>query len=377
MFFVSAKRHHSLEAEHHALLARLTASEQETQHLRSALQASQEDTRLQSDLSFYQGLAGNLLKFGQSIEHVGDSFSYLNARLDENNRRAQDVAQAAIQNKLKFGQLQEESQRMEDGLASLNQRISELVKRASEIDRIVGLIGSIASQTNLLALNAAIEAARAGESGRGFAVVAGEIRDLAEKTASATQDIVRETADIQNVIHAAQQEIQQHTGSAGHFHAMTTEASGAMLNVHGQAQRMHHEISQSFFRSGIELANLAELSLKASVYRAILNDKGDARDLPSEEQCLFGRWYYGEGNAALQGNREFRQIEHPHEQVHRCGAQAITAFASDQLQETLDNLATMEDANVEVMRIVRKVLDEHDKGLTAPVERPRLRAVPA
>ncbi|HBZ93010.1 MAG TPA: chemotaxis protein [Pseudomonas sp.] len=377
MFFVSAKRHRSLEADHQALLARLTASEQETQHLRSALQASQEDTRLQSDLSFYQGLAGNLLKFGLSIEHVGDSFSYLNARLDENNRRAQDVANAAIQNKLKFGQLQEESQRMEDGLASLNQRISELVKRASEIDRIVGLIGSIASQTNLLALNAAIEAARAGESGRGFAVVAGEIRDLAEKTASATQDIVRETADIQSVIHAAQQEIQQHAGSAGHFQAMTTEASGAMLNVHGQAQRMHHEISQSFFRSGIELANLAELSLKASVYQAILNGKGNARDLPSEEQCLFGRWYYGEGNAALQGNREFRQIEHPHELVHQCGAQAITAFAEGRLQETLDNLATMEDANVEVMRIVRKVLDEHDKGLTTPVERPRLRAVPA
>lgn len=162
MFFVSAKRHRSLEADHQALLARLTASEQETQHLRSALQASQEDTRLQSDLSFYQGLAGNLLKFGLSIEHVGDSFSYLNARLDENNRRAQDVANAAIQNKLKFGQLQEESQRMEDGLASLNQRISELVKRASEIDRIVGLIGSIASQTNLLALNAAIEARAQG-----------------------------------------------------------------------------------------------------------------------------------------------------------------------------------------------------------------------
>ena len=377
MFFVSAKHHRSLEAEHQALLTRLTASEQETQHLRSALQASQEDTRLQSDLSFYRGLAGNLLKFGQSIEHVGDSFSYLNARLDENNRRAQDVAQAAIQNKLKFGQLQEESQRMEDGLASLNQRISELVKRASEIDRIVGLIGSIASQTNLLALNAAIEAARAGESGRGFAVVAGEIRDLAEKTASATQDIVRETADIQSVIHAAQQEIQQHAGSAGHFHAMTTEASGAMLNVHGQAQRMHHEINQSFFRSGIELANLAELSLKASVYQAILSGQGDARDLPNEEQCLFGRWYYGEGNAALLGNHEFRQIEHPHEQVHQCGAQAITAFASGRLQETLDNLATMEDANIEVMRIVRKVLDEHDKGLTAPAERRRLRAVPA
>ncbi|MBA4681882.1 methyl-accepting chemotaxis protein [Pseudomonas sp. MDMC216] len=375
MFLVSAARHRHLEAEHQALLARFVASEQENRRLDAELKNNREDTRLQSDLAFYKGLAGNLLKFGQSIGHVGDSFSYLNARLDDNNRRAQDVANAAIQNKLKFGQLQDESQRMEDGLASLNQRISELVQRAGEIDRIVGLIGSIASQTNLLALNAAIEAARAGESGRGFAVVAGEIRDLAEKTASATQDIVRETADIQNVIHAAQAQIQQHASSAGHFHVMTTEASAAMLNVHGQALRMHHEISQSFFRSGIELANLAELSLKASVYQAILSGRGDASDLPSEEQCLFGRWYYGEGNAALQGNREFRQIEHPHELVHQCGAEAITAFAEGRLQATLEQLATMEDANVEVMRIVKKVLNEHDKGLSKAPERPRLQAV--
>nr|WP_220813676.1 methyl-accepting chemotaxis protein [Pseudomonas paralcaligenes] len=374
MFFVSASRHRTLEAEHDALRERLAAREREADALREELRQCRQDTRLQTDLAFYQGLAENLLKFGHSIHHVGESFGYLNARLDENHRRAQDVAGAAIQNKLKFGHLQEESQRMENGLASLEQRISELVARAGEIDRIVGLIGSIASQTNLLALNAAIEAARAGESGRGFAVVAGEIRDLAEKTASATQDIVRETADIQNVIHAAQQEIRDHAGSANRFHAMTTEASAAMLDVHGQAQRMHREIGQSFFRAGIELANLAELSLKASVYEAILHG-GDA-GLPSEEQCPFGRWYYGDGHEALRGSREFRLIERPHQQVHQCGAEAIAAFAERRLEVTLERLATMEAANVEVMRIVGRVLAEHDKGLAAPaVERPRLRAV--
>lgn len=376
MLVVSASRHRTLQAEHNALFDRLAFSERDNLRLREELKQHQQDTRLQTDLAFYKGLAENLLKFGYSIGHIGESFGYLNARLDENNQRAQDVAGAAIQNKLKFGQLQEESQRMENGLASLNQRISELVARAAEIDRIVGLIGSIASQTNLLALNAAIEAARAGESGRGFAVVAGEIRDLAEKTASATKDIVRETADIQNVIHAAQQEIQDHASSANHFHAMTTEASSAMLNVHGQAQRMHHEIGQSFFRSGIELANLAELSLKASVYEAILEHGGDARQLPSEEECLFGRWYYGDGNDALRGNREFRLIERPHQQVHQCGAEAIEAFASQRLDIALQRLATMEDANIEVMRIVNRVLAEHEKGLAAPTaQRPMLRAV--
>lgn len=67
--------------------------------------------------------------------------------------------------------------------------INTLGETSTEIDKIVGLINGIAAQTNLLALNAAIEAARAGSAGQGFSVVADEIRQLAEESAGATEQI--------------------------------------------------------------------------------------------------------------------------------------------------------------------------------------------
>ena len=78
--------------------------------------------------------------------------------------------------------------------------VAGLADAAEKIGEVVGLISSIAAQTNLLALNATIEAARAGEAGKGFAVVASEVKMLAQQTASATDEIGAQIAEVQQSI---------------------------------------------------------------------------------------------------------------------------------------------------------------------------------
>jgi len=109
-----------------------------------------------------------------------------------------------------------------------NLRIAGLAKSAGRIGDVVKLIHSIAEQTDLLALNATIEAARAGDAGKGFAVVAAEVKQLADQTAKATQEIAAQVQDIQSATGDAVNSIGQIADSMQQVSTFTASIASAV-----------------------------------------------------------------------------------------------------------------------------------------------------
>jgi methyl-accepting chemotaxis protein len=119
-----------------------------------------------------------------------------------------------------------------NGVATtLQNNMQELGSQAESIGGVMNVISDIADQTNLLALNAAIEAARAGEAGRGFAVVADEVRKLAEKTMSATQEVGSSINAIQQSAKTNIQEVGSAVTSIGEATNLANSSGDALKEI--------------------------------------------------------------------------------------------------------------------------------------------------
>ena len=134
------------------------------------------------DLQTTEEIVGRAQETAQTTEQIA-------ANAERASKVAADVRAESVAGRAEVDQgLQQISHARKDAQAA-SEVMSKLQEKSRRIHVITEVINEIAARTNLLALNAAIEAARAGEHGRGFAVVAGEVRQLAQRTKSATDDI--------------------------------------------------------------------------------------------------------------------------------------------------------------------------------------------
>ena len=149
-----------------------------------------------------------------SVQSVAAAAEQLSATVSEIGRQvanATSIATAAV------GQAGETTE-----------RILRLDRTVGDIGAVLKLISGIASQTNLLALNATIEAARAGEAGKGFAVVAGEVKNLANQTGSATEDIAQRITQVQQETAAAVAAIASISQTINHINEIAASIASAM-----------------------------------------------------------------------------------------------------------------------------------------------------
>ncbi len=143
------------------------------------------------------------------------------------------------------------------------ERVQGLADTVQHIGTVVQLIHDIASQTNLLALNATIEAARAGEAGKGFAVVAGEVKNLANQTARATEDITRQVALIQGATHEAVASIAGAVGTIRSIDEIAAAIAGAVQEQEAAAREISRNTEDVAAKAG-EVSGTVSVVSRAS-----------------------------------------------------------------------------------------------------------------
>jgi methyl-accepting chemotaxis protein len=349
-----------------------------------------------------------------AVEEMTASINQISEACNETNNLASSSNTAALEGVDSMNSVVEQMDRIFSVVEDVSKRTTLLSDASDQIAGILETIEAIAKQTNLLALNATIEAARAGERGKGFAVVAGEVKTLANQTASATEDIrnridvlTREIGSLLTSVSSVSKEVEDGKGAVHQTGEGIRGISGNISEVNSRMEQIAAMLTEqtkavSEIASGV--ANVAELSghnrkrttatiQSVGATEALIEEqfaKLDAMNIPDyilfraksdhfiwkkrlaemfvglnnlkeeeladHHQCRLGKWYDQVSDPWFTENSDFKALVDPHSRVHHLGREAARMHTLGNNEDAERLFNEMEQASLEVTALLDKLI---------------------
>lgn len=327
--------------------------------------------------------------------------------------QAQEASQATQSGSLAVQNASENMSNITRAVTQGVEQVNVLAEFTEKIDIITGDIKKIAEQTNLLALNATIEAARAGEAGKGFAVVANEVKTLANQTATSTEEITEIVGNLQaemkNVLASmensteavqtgqdAMAQVDERMSEINEKINIVTENTSQISNTLQEQNQASNEVAQGITTiassssesvQGIErivnsmdqveklisgqIGALAEFDVPDKVIKLAQSDhvlwkkrlanmvagrEGlNPDELADHHSCRLGKWYDQVDDPKYLNNPIFKELQKPHELIHKHGIQAVKLYNEKKTKEAMAEIEKVEAASVDVLRLLAEL----------------------